>query len=430
MKFLTSLTAITLSLAYISGVKAGPWPTNLPNPEGNCVSGSFPFNKDRIQNIAPAYGMPKDFNYDAYDYVILEGPDNISFDGGVAKLDLVRPPDNKTAYVTKLGWSRWMKYGSYSIKMKAPRHPGLISAIVAMSNVGDEIDWEVVGANPDHIDTVTFYRGIEEYGVHGETHPVNKTDEFHTYTVEWTDSFIRYLIDGVEVRKTTPEIETAKSTMTPSGEQWFPTTASTIAFSLWQKDSDWSGFVEWDKYQGDKFTVEFKDFVVQCYDDSMKPVDSYPKAVDPPKTTSTSQSSSSTQATSSSKSSTSNTSSVSTTSSSTSNSQTKSTSSLNEPTTSSSSKATSSTSKSTTSTKASDTKTQVSTSTNTSTKTNVTTSNGSTITSKSTVTSKTTATPTRLDESPIEVNSGIARLAYAPVLLYGAGLLAIVNYFN
>jgi len=97
-----------------------------------------------------------------------------------------------------------------------------------MSDVKDEIDlvrrrlpWtnyyadgqEWAGENTTHVQTNHWFLGvadcnnsqIKEVPVPGDT-----ADDFHTYTIDWQEEYMRWLVDGVEMRrvnKTDTEVE-------------------------------------------------------------------------------------------------------------------------------------------------------------------------------------------------------------------------------
>lgn len=76
-----------------------------------------------------------------------------------------------------------------------------------MSDVKDEIDWEWVGAEQHQVQSNYFFLGIADYvNTKGKTHDVSGSalsDEWHTYTLDWQEDQLKWLIDGKEVRTLT-----------------------------------------------------------------------------------------------------------------------------------------------------------------------------------------------------------------------------------
>lgn len=73
-----------------------------------------------------------------------------------------------------------------------------------MSDVKDEIDWEWVGANNHEVQSNYFFLGIADYAnTKGKTHTVDGaalSDEWHTYTLDWQEEELHWLIDGKAIR--------------------------------------------------------------------------------------------------------------------------------------------------------------------------------------------------------------------------------------
>lgn len=264
-----------LSSNSVSASRPEQWPENAPSEKGNCISGTYKFDSNRVKDLASAKGPPANFDYDNFDFLVLEkGKYDIS--NNEAKLSIVK--DSQP--ITKMAWSRWIKYGKISLKVKADASPGIVTTFITMSERGDEIDWEILGVNNKRAESSIFYKGIEQLGVHGGIHELDSTiDNYHTYTMDWKDTTVDWYVDGKQVRQTTPDIETekAKSGSPSAGlsadEKWFPTTVSQVQFSVWQANNSWAGYFDWTK---DEFTSSFAELTVQCYDDNMSPVSAYP----------------------------------------------------------------------------------------------------------------------------------------------------------
>ncbi len=232
----------------------------------NCKSGLFGFNPARIyvgQN--PQGADPSEF-----DFTVDYNPSQAVFVRNQAHLYLTR--QTGAALGTRISTTRKMLYGKFTAKVAAIGRPGVITAMITMSPIGDEIDYEFVGARPNQVETNVFYKGIAEYNVHSSKVFVQNTTRIHTYTIDWTPERIQWLIDGRVVRRY--QKNSKPSPMTPIGEKWFPQTPSQVQFSVWDAGSsessgtrDWSGGpIPWG--EDNSFKAVVHSFSVECYSDS------------------------------------------------------------------------------------------------------------------------------------------------------------------
>jgi hypothetical protein len=102
---------------------------------------------------------------------------------------------------------------------------------------------------------------------HGEIEPIEADlcGEYHTYTFEWTPSYIAYLVDGVEVRRDGEEVAVAFNENAAAGMQ--------IHFNVWPGDATFGGnfdpailpiqqYISWVQYSsfaGGAFTLEWRE---------------------------------------------------------------------------------------------------------------------------------------------------------------------------
>ena len=104
-------------------------------------------------------------------------------------------------------------YGKYEARMKMAAASGTVSSMFLYQNGSEqasaprwvEVDIEVLGKSPSSFQSniITGKAGAQ---VTSEKH--HKVDpaadqSFHTYAIEWTPDYVRWTVDGVEVRKTT-----------------------------------------------------------------------------------------------------------------------------------------------------------------------------------------------------------------------------------
>jgi len=88
-----------------------------------------------------------------------------------------------------------------------------------MSDVKDEIDLvppallltrseadgqEWAGENTTHVQTNHWFLGVADYNnsqIKEVPVPGDTADDFHRYTIDWQEEYMRWLVDGVEMRR-------------------------------------------------------------------------------------------------------------------------------------------------------------------------------------------------------------------------------------
>jgi hypothetical protein len=94
--------------------------------------------------------------------------------------------------------TRYMLYGTITVRMKSIPRQGVASTFITMSDVRDEIDFEMLGADPHTVQTAVFYRGINEW-THGYGFPEPQNgyiSDYHDYTFNWsvqTQALIQFI---------------------------------------------------------------------------------------------------------------------------------------------------------------------------------------------------------------------------------------------
>ncbi|GME62214.1 murein transglycosylase [Neofusicoccum parvum] len=117
-------------------------------------------------------------------------------------------------------------YGRVSVAMKSSPGLGIVSSVTLASDVLDEIDWEFLGGNNTMVHSDYFGKGngtvSDREGDHDVTTP---QDLWHTYTIDWTEERIEWMIDGVTVR-------TLDSAQALDGKN-FPQTPMKVRMGTW-----------------------------------------------------------------------------------------------------------------------------------------------------------------------------------------------------
>jgi len=108
-------------------------------------------------------------------------------------------------------------YGKFEARMKMPYGPGIWPAFWLLGADIEQNPWPQCG----EID-IMEYRGQEPHVIHGSVHgpgysggsPVTKSygfendrfdADFHVFTIEWTEDYIYYLVNGVIYQEITPD---------------------------------------------------------------------------------------------------------------------------------------------------------------------------------------------------------------------------------
>lgn len=144
----------------------------------------------------------------------------------------------------------WM-YGKYEARMYMGAISGTVSSMFLYANGSEqtdgrpwvEIDIEVLGKNPGSFQSNIITGKAGAQNTSEKHHAVNPAANagFHTYGLEWTPDYVRWTLDGVEVRKAT------KGSQIVNGQDQVAALSKPqgIRFNLWShEDAGWVG--AWD----------------------------------------------------------------------------------------------------------------------------------------------------------------------------------------
>lgn len=98
--------------------------------------------------------------------------------------------------------SNWyIMFGHVEVVMKAAPGAGIVSSVVLQSDTLDEIDWEWLGAANDEVQSNYFGQGQTTSYDRAAVHAADDSqNDFHTYTIDWTNERIVWQINGETVR--------------------------------------------------------------------------------------------------------------------------------------------------------------------------------------------------------------------------------------
>ncbi|KAJ2903264.1 glycoside hydrolase family 16 protein [Zalerion maritima] len=154
-------------------------------------------------------------------------------------------------------------FGRTEVVMKVAPGDGIISSIVWLSDILDEVDWEFFGSNTTHAETNWFGRGEPDF-TNAIYHPMdNPVEDYHNYTTTWTSDSMDFYIDGEHVRQLLPADAN-------DGEN-YPQTPMKFSLGIWAAgDPDQpEGTREWAQgttdYDQGPFTMWVKSAAVEDY---------------------------------------------------------------------------------------------------------------------------------------------------------------------
>ncbi|KAI7880981.1 concanavalin A-like lectin/glucanase [Lichtheimia hyalospora FSU 10163] len=140
--------------------------------------------------------------------------------------------------------STYMHYGRVSATIQSANVGGAIAAVILIADGGDEIDFELLGGDPNHVQTNYFWGHEVLYTVNGGFHDVPGGavyDSLHTYTIDWSPERIQWFVDGNLVRT-----RERKDTCDASGVCKFPSEPARIQIGLWDGSIE-SGTAQWSR---------------------------------------------------------------------------------------------------------------------------------------------------------------------------------------
>ncbi|KAF5253870.1 hypothetical protein FOXYS1_14478 [Fusarium oxysporum] len=167
--------------------------------------------------------------------------------------------------------SKWyMFFGRMEVHLKAAPGTGIVSSVVLLSDVLDEVDWEWLGGKDGDVQTNYYGKGNDAADTRSATFPVtNAQEEFHNYTIHWTKDSCEWYINGVAVR-------TLKYADALGGEN-YPQTPMRVKLGIWAggDPDNAEGTIEWaggeTDYSGGPYTMTVQKITIE----NLNPAESY-----------------------------------------------------------------------------------------------------------------------------------------------------------
>lgn len=172
-------------------------PNNMP--ESSVISPEEKLKQSGIAHFTD-YLVTKDKGdaekmLDSYNFVY-SGPADV--DTPTGDILLTMPPKTTGSLIAG---SQSFLYGKAVVRLKTSRSRGVITAIVLISAVGDEVDYECLGSQRDEVQTNYFSKGELDYTKMRRI-PLSSDSwaNYHNYEIDWNEERIQWIIDGKVVR--------------------------------------------------------------------------------------------------------------------------------------------------------------------------------------------------------------------------------------
>ncbi|CVL11670.1 probable rAsp f 9 allergen [Fusarium proliferatum] len=167
--------------------------------------------------------------------------------------------------------SKWyMFFGRMEVHLKAAPGTGIVSSVVLLSDVLDEIDWEWLGGKDTDVQTNYYGKGNDAADTRSATFAVTAAqEEFHNYTIHWTKDSCEWYINGVAVR-------TLKYADALGGEN-YPQTPMRVKLGIWAggDPDNAEGTIEWAGGETDYSAGPYTMTVQKITIENLNPAESY-----------------------------------------------------------------------------------------------------------------------------------------------------------
>ncbi len=148
-------------------------------------------------------------------YNFKASPDMVSNSSGINYLRLGLPVSNGIYPTGFIYTNDHFSYGSYSARIKVSDMPGVIASFFACTEIKDifttgthdEIDFELITANPHAVSLTTWKMATEKEGKYQTPNHISylwenpsfDIREWHVYRFDWFPDKVGFYIDGIKV---------------------------------------------------------------------------------------------------------------------------------------------------------------------------------------------------------------------------------------
>lgn len=187
----------------------------------------------------PAFGNGEhviDFTKGSSDEFVLAAGTTLTYDGPKGAVFTI----SKEGNAPTISSNKFLMFGSVEVITQAAFGAGIVTSVVLQADDLDEIDWEWIGNDYKQVQTNYFSKGDDSTFDRGGYHNVaNPQTTFNNYTIDWTKDYVRWYINGAQVR----ELKYADA----KGGKTFPQSPCQVKIGTWiagRKDAP-KGTVEW-----------------------------------------------------------------------------------------------------------------------------------------------------------------------------------------
>lgn len=181
----------------------------------------------------------------------------LSYSKDGSKFEIAKRYDNPS-----LKSNFYIMFGKVEVVLKAAKGKGIVSSFYLQSDDLDEIDIELIGGDVNEFQSNWFSKGDTTTYDRGEFHGTASSivDNYHTYTIEYTEDFVSWSLDGNVVR-----------TLKPDNGQGFPSSPMYIMAGVWAggDPSNEIGTIEWaggeTDYSQTPFDMHIQSVIVADY---------------------------------------------------------------------------------------------------------------------------------------------------------------------
>ncbi|KAJ2002244.1 putative glycosidase CRH2 [Coemansia thaxteri] len=170
-------------------------------------------------------------------------PSNAKLNNGQMEMTLVKQGNGNGFGATVIN-TRAIQYGTVTAVMRSGCNSGGVvsSMIIRNDQIGDEIDFEFVGADKATVQSNYYWHNQLDYTKMIKSPALSDTTQnFHTYQIQWTPDQIVWLVDGAAFRTVK-----RSDTWDPSVNAFkFPDSESYVSFGIWDGGSGAQGTADW-----------------------------------------------------------------------------------------------------------------------------------------------------------------------------------------
>ncbi|KAJ1896056.1 putative glycosidase CRH2, partial [Coemansia sp. IMI 209127] len=205
----------------------------------HCVKDSLDFGSSN------AFAQIADYNGDPSTaaFVSEYQPSNADISNSELELTLVKQSSGAGFGATVIN-TRAIQYGTVSTVMRSGcLSGGVVSSFIIRNNdIGDEIDFEFVGADKLTVQSNYYWHDELDYTKMVKSPQISDTTtNYHTYAVNWTPDSITWSVDGNAFR-TVNRADTWDSSV---NAYKYPDSEAYISYSIWDGGSGAQGTSEW-----------------------------------------------------------------------------------------------------------------------------------------------------------------------------------------